>query len=114
MQASEGKQEFISRQLNERIESYVSKPLHGYYIRNCGDTIDKKMSFYWLVKGDLSLESEGFILAAQEQSELCVIYMTQKLRQCVGYVQNILRLLNIWFVAALIWPVFSTSIDMMK
>ena len=26
------------------------------------------MSFNWLVKGDLSLESEGFLLAAQEQS----------------------------------------------
>jgi len=32
LRASESKQEFLSRRLNERIESYVSKSLHGNYM----------------------------------------------------------------------------------
>jgi len=44
------------------------------------------MSFYWLVKGDLSLESEGFILAAQEQSistrAMCHICVTGSSSMC--------------------------------
>ena len=51
------------------------------------DTIGKKMSFYWLVKGDLVLESKGFILAEQEQSistrAMCHIYDTGTSSMCM-------------------------------
>ena len=49
------------------------------------------------MKGDLSLESEGFLLAVQEHiPELLVMYKLQALPHYAGYVQSILRWWNIW------------------
>ena len=59
---------FRSEKLHERLERYKHRSLHGYYERVCGDVINQASTFYWLNKGDLSIESEGFLMAAQEQS----------------------------------------------
>ena len=65
LHASEMVEEFT---ISEYLERYKAKPLHGYYERVCSNVWDQASSFYWLVKGDISIESEGFLMAAQEQS----------------------------------------------
>jgi len=62
--------EFRSAKLDKRLEHYLAKPLHGYYEKICNTKWDHSTTFYWLNKGDLSIESEGFLLVAQEQSLL--------------------------------------------
>ena len=60
--------EFRSEKLNARLGRYKLKPLHGYYERVCSEVWNQNSTFYWLYKGDLSIESEGLLIAAQEQS----------------------------------------------
>jgi len=67
--------------MTKRSESYLSKPLHGYYDRVCRSVRDTDLSFNWLVKGDLSIESEGFLCAAQEQA-VSTRAMMQVYNQC--------------------------------
>ena len=47
---------------------------------------DRTTTFYWLNKGDLSIESEGFLLAAQEQSQttiaIAIVYGTSVSTSC--------------------------------
>ena len=61
-------EDFRSAKFDECFDHYLAKPLHGYYKRVCNAVWDRTTTFYWLNKGDLSIESEGFLLAAQEQS----------------------------------------------
>ena len=64
----ETKAEFVSRKCVESIESYHSKPLHGYHPQVCEDLLDPKLSFLWLFKGFLTGETEGLLIAAQDQA----------------------------------------------
>jgi len=54
--------------LRERKEKWIGKPLHGQYARQMKDGIDKDATFQWLTRGNLTIESEGFLCAAQEQA----------------------------------------------
>ena len=47
---------------------YKLKPLHGYYERVCSEVWNQISTFYWFYKGDISIESEDLLIAAQEQS----------------------------------------------
>jgi len=58
----------MSEKLDEHLKQYLTKPLHGYYKRVCNTNWDHSTTFYWLNKDDLSINLEGFLLAAQEQS----------------------------------------------
>ena len=60
--------DFVSRWQLERVESYHSKSLHGYYPQACAQLIDRKLSFLWLLKGFLTGGTEGLLLAAQDQA----------------------------------------------
>ena len=60
-------EQYKSDIMAKRPESYLGKSLHGYYERVCGTVRDDILSFNWLTKGDLSIESEGFLCASQEQ-----------------------------------------------
>ena len=64
----ETKAEFVSRKCVESIKSYHSKPLHGYHPQVCEDLLDRKLSFLWLFKGFLTGETEGLLIAAQDQA----------------------------------------------
>ena len=64
----ESAEQFSSRKAVERLKSYISKPLHGYFINVCGPIMDKEFSFHWLKSGDLYAESEGMLLVAQDQA----------------------------------------------
>jgi len=65
---SQSPEQFRSDRSSECFEHYLDKPLHGYYERACNNVWDAGMSSYWLAKGDLSIESEGFLTAAREQA----------------------------------------------
>ena len=65
---SETKKEYHQRKQHERMQAYKNKPLHGQYIRNIEGKIDIESTNKWLNKGDLKIETEGLITAAQDQS----------------------------------------------
>lgn len=66
--SDESAEQFSFRKAVERLESYVSKPLHGYFFNVCSSIMDKDFSFHWLKSGDLSGETEGILLAAQDKA----------------------------------------------
>ena len=51
-----------------RAECYHSKPLHGHYPQSCEKLMDQKFGSLWLLKGFLTAETEGFLVAAQDQA----------------------------------------------
>ena len=51
----------------ERKERFREKQLHGQFWRNTAEIIDKK-TWEWLKKGRLKKETEGMIMAAQDQA----------------------------------------------
>ena len=61
------KEEFKRRMKEQRKESWKRKVLHGQYLRQT-EEISTKETWGWLSKGELKRETEGTILAAQEQS----------------------------------------------
>ena len=68
--SSETKKNFVARNQAERLAHYSSKALHGYFVGSCDKNFDKTTSFYWLSKGGLTFETEGLLLATQNQT-LC-------------------------------------------
>ena len=64
----ETKKEYQQRSRKERFERYQSKPLHGSYSRACIDKMDQESTWLWLNKGDIKIETEGMIIAAQDQA----------------------------------------------
>ena len=66
--ASETKQDFIWHKQLERFTCYSERALHGYFVRLCDRNFGEMTSVFWLTKGDLSIETEGFLLAAQDQA----------------------------------------------
>ena len=65
---SETKRDFIQHKQLERFTCYSEKALHGYFVRSRDRNFDEMASVFWLTKGDLSMETEGFLLAAQDQA----------------------------------------------
>ena len=65
--ASETKQGFIRHKQLERFTCYSEKALHGYFVRLRNRNFNEMASVFWVTKGDLSIETEGFLLAAQDQ-----------------------------------------------
>ena len=56
---------------------WKNKVMHGQYIRNIdGQLISEEDTFLWLSKGDLKAETEGEIVAAQDQAIQTKYYAT--------------------------------------
>ena len=68
IETSETKCEFVRRKQAERLTCYSQKALYGYFVRSRDENADELASSYWLTKGDLTFESEGFLIAAQDQA----------------------------------------------
>ena len=56
-----------SRLREERPQRYLAKPLHGQFFRSTEKVRDYK-SWLWLKNGKLKKETEGLIIAAQDQA----------------------------------------------
>lgn len=53
--------------LEEKAQNWKEKPLHGQYVNRIGDTTTKE-TWQWLINGSIKKETEGLILAAQDQA----------------------------------------------
>jgi hypothetical protein len=51
-----------------RKDGWRNKALHGQYLRQLDEETDVAKTFKWLTEGNLSIEAEGFITAAQDQA----------------------------------------------
>jgi len=112
---SQSVKEFRSAKVDERLEQCLAKPLHGYYKRICNTNWDRSTTFYWLNKGDLSIESEGFLLAAQEKSlptRVMPLFMVPTFLLLVDFAGITQRQRSIWFLAVLSLLVLYTNKDM--
>ena len=61
-------EQFSSRKATERLKSYVSKPLHGYFFNVCSPIMDKDFSFHYLKSGDFYAETKNMLLVAWDQA----------------------------------------------
>ena len=55
------------KELKNRQERWQSKPLHGQYFQDIKDKTDNYITWSWLKNGELKKETEGFLIAAQDQ-----------------------------------------------
>jgi predicted RNA-binding protein with RPS1 domain len=66
----------------KRIERWQEKPLHGQYLTNTQKPyVDQESTHLWLTSGDLKGETEGYIIAAQDQSLMTRNYQHNILHQ---------------------------------
>ena len=63
-----GVAEFRKEMRQDRLERWKNKPLHGQYVRNIQDIVNKEDTAGWLRNGRLKKETEGLIVAAQDQA----------------------------------------------
>ena len=58
-----------TKNINELKEGWKDKPLHGKYpIRASDPDVNFSLTHHWLASSDLKSQTEGFIIAAQDQS----------------------------------------------
>ncbi|XP_053114405.1 uncharacterized protein LOC128328439 [Hemicordylus capensis] len=65
---NETKQAYKKEQVKNQAEKWKKKPLHGQYLHNISGKSDITKTWQWLKNGNLKKETEGLILAAQEQA----------------------------------------------
>ena len=68
IETSERKCEFVKCKQSKRWTGYSQKALHGYFVRSRDKNVDELASSYWLTKGDLTFETEGLLIVAQDQA----------------------------------------------
>ena len=64
----ENLQDYKKRRQEEKIRDWKEKALHGEFVRQTADVVAGEDSRRWLRNGFLKKETEGLILAAQEQA----------------------------------------------
>ena len=60
--------DFRKEMRNQRLDSWKQKALHGQYIRDTEELVSKEDTAGWLRCGRLKKETEGLIVAAQDQA----------------------------------------------
>ena len=82
--AKEMKQKSKSEGLNNHKSTWEEKPLHGQYpLRANNSDVDQKKTHHWLCSSRLKAKTEGFILAAQNQSLLTRNYQSKIMKNGV-------------------------------
>jgi hypothetical protein len=61
-------EDYKRHQQAERLQEWKDKALHGQYVRETGPIANKQMSFGWIRNGRLKKETEGLLVAAQDQA----------------------------------------------
>ncbi len=94
----------IMRRREDRIERWKSKEMHGRLFKELNDDgVDKRISDEWLRTGNLYAETEGFVIAIQDQVVPTRNYrqiilneseVEDKCRKCSGKGESIQHLLN--------------------
>ena len=67
-------EEFKRMQINAREQAWKEKKMHGQYIRDMDESIDKDKTWGWLKNDDLKACTKALICAAQEsgfKDKLC-------------------------------------------
>ena len=60
--------DFKKQKAEERKENFLEKKMHGKFSREMPEKVDKEKSWYWLSRGDVKVETEALLCAAQEQA----------------------------------------------
>ena len=60
--------EFKKQREKELKEKWSEKRMHGQFIRETTEKVDKEKSWQWLSRGDLKIRTEALLCAAQEQT----------------------------------------------
>ena len=60
--------ELKKQRAEERKKIFLEKKMHGQFSKEISDSVDKEKSWYLLSRGDLKVETEAFLCAAQEQA----------------------------------------------
>jgi hypothetical protein len=68
LQVQGSKKEYRAEELRNRQERWQSKALHGQYLKDIEGKVDSDNIWNWLTNGELKKETEGFLLAAQDQA----------------------------------------------
>ena len=68
LKPSETKSKYRQEVLNERERKWRAKALHGQYLKDTEDKIDKAKTWQWLTNEEMKKETESLILAAQEKA----------------------------------------------
>ena len=63
-----GKEDFRNNSQNEFKNKWQEKRMYGQFVREMLEEIDKDLSWKWLMQGDLKVQTEAAICAAQEQA----------------------------------------------
>ncbi|XP_062822020.1 uncharacterized protein LOC134294521 isoform X2 [Anolis carolinensis] len=67
LKAQQTKAQYKKTALQTRADSWHNKALHGKFLDKIEGKADKEKTWLWLTNGTLKKETEGLILAAQEQ-----------------------------------------------
>ena len=62
------KNEFKQDRQNATLNRWAEKKMHGQFLREMPETVDKVKTWEWTRNGDLKVETEALIFAAQEQA----------------------------------------------
>ncbi|XP_067126490.1 uncharacterized protein [Centruroides vittatus] len=68
LKAQQTKNQYKKTALQARADSWRNKALHGQFLDKIEGKVDKEKTWLWLINGALKKETEGLILAAQEQA----------------------------------------------
>ena len=60
--------EYTKQQLQAHQDCWQSKAMHGQYLKDIRGKVDEGKTWKWLTNGELKKETEGLILAAQDQA----------------------------------------------
>ena len=62
------KSEFKRQHTQELKQKWTEKRMYGQFIREIPEKVDKDKTWNWLVRSDLTVETEALLCAAQEQA----------------------------------------------